>query len=338
MPNLTPYTQDPTVTAIYDGIKAKHDESPRRYLGASIIGKPCARQLWYDFRWVHFEDFDGRSLRLFETGHLEEPRMVQNLRDAGVEVYDVDESTGEQFGVIFHGGHFRGHADGVALGIKDAPKTWHLLEFKTHNEKSFSQLVKNGVATAKPMHFAQMQVYMAGMGLIRAYYLAKNKNTDELYGERLHFDKTVASDYIDRAERIIFANEPPLKISEKPNWYECKFCPYSDYCHGGATALPDPMPNANCRTCIHSTPQPNGGWLCELFNTPIAYEHQLQGCSEHRYIPQLLPNLTYDHAEDGVLADSPTVFYRSGDDGYVNNGKGSVVTERVYRGEDLCTN
>lgn len=226
MPNLTPYTQDTTVTTIYDGIKAKHHEHPRQYLGASIIGKPCQRQLWYDFRWLHFKVHDGRLLRLFETGHLEEARMVQNLRDADIEVHDVDDNTGKQFDMVFHSGHFRGHADGVALGIKDAPKIWHLLEFKTHNQKSFDQLVKSGVATAKPIHFAQMQVYMHGMGLTRAYYLARNKNTDKLYGEWVHFDKTVADDHIDRASRIIFANELPLKISDKPDWYEYKFFSY----------------------------------------------------------------------------------------------------------------
>ena len=332
MADLTEHVKDDaTLNALYDGIKAKHSDTPRRYLGGSIIGKSCARQLWYDFRWVHFEDFDGRLLRLFETGHLEEPRMVKNMRDAGIEVYEVDDRTGQQFGVQFHGGHFRGHADGVAIGIKEAPKTWHLCEFKTHNDKSFKLLLKDGVEKSKPMHFAQVQVYMLGLGLTRAFYLAKNKNDDTLYAERIEYDKAKAEEYVERARRIIFAEEPPMKISEKPDWFECRFCAYSDYCHGGVDVIPDPLPNVNCRTCIHSTPQEDGTWLCELRNTTLPYEQQLEGCSEHRWVPQLLPNLSVLEAEETALGATVVWYCQTGDsDCYVNNGNGSIVSQAEY--------
>ena len=48
----------------------------------------------------------------------------------------------------------------MGLGIPEAPKTWHVLEFKTHNSKSFAKLEKEGVQKSNPMHYAQMQVYM----------------------------------------------------------------------------------------------------------------------------------------------------------------------------------
>lgn len=337
MADITKYAKDDkTLKAIYEGIKSKHDKKPRCYLGASIIGKPCARQLWYDFRWVYFEELDGRLLRLFETGHLEEPRMVKNLRDIGIEVHDIDDRTGEQFAVSFCGGHFRGHADGVALGILEAPKTWHLLEFKTHNDKSFTKLVVEGVEKSKPMHFAQMQVYMHGLGLKRAYYLAKNKNDDNLYMERFYYDKDVAERYIERAERIIFANEPPIKISERPDWFECKFCPYTNYCHGSIDVLPGILPNINCRTCIHSTPQQDGTWLCEHHNQTLNYDKQMLGCDDHRWIPHLLPNLQIENAEESDIG-AISVFYRSSNgEQYVNNGNGSIVSKAEYEGIELC--
>ncbi|OBX73770.1 hypothetical protein A9308_00750 [Moraxella atlantae] len=295
---------DSTVNAIYAAIKAAHNETPRNYLGASIIGKPCARQLWQDFRWVACPDYDGRLLRLFETGHLEEIRLTKNLRQAGLTVYDIDANTGQQFAIVMHGGHFRGHADGVCLGIKDAPKTWHLLEYKTHSQKSFDTLTAQGVEKAKPEHFAQMQIYMHGLKLTRAYYLARNKNTDELYGERIKYDPDFAERMIERAHRIIFANEPPAKISERPDWYLCKFCDYHCYCHAGSNDLPEPLPNVNCRTCIHATPTPDGGWLCEYQETAIGEELAHIGCPEHRYIPMLFPNLSEPYAEGN------NVFYR----------------------------
>ena len=57
----------------------------------------------------------------------------------------------------------------VALGLLEAPKTWHVVEFKTHSAKSFRELAAKGVAEAKPQHWAQMQVYMHLTGITRAH-------------------------------------------------------------------------------------------------------------------------------------------------------------------------
>lgn len=59
---------------------------------------------------------------------------------------EVDPETGRQFRVEAHGGHFGGSLDAVALGPLEAPKTWHVVEFKTHSAKSFAELVAKGVA------------------------------------------------------------------------------------------------------------------------------------------------------------------------------------------------
>lgn len=317
MANIATYLQDSTVQAIYAGIEQGHTESPRGYLGASSIGHACKRYLWLSFRQVRYSSFDGRMLRLFNTGHLEEPRMVADLRNAGVQVLEVDPATGEQWAISACGGHFSGHADGVALGIKDAPTKWHLLEFKTHNDKSFSLLKAKGVAEAKPMHYDQMQVYMHGLNLTRAYYLAKNKNTDELYGERVKYDAVHATKLIAKANSIIYAPEPMQPISSKPDWYECKMCSMHPYCHAGTTALPEPMPNVNCRTCIHSTPEADGTWSCAVGSTIGTV------CSRHRFIPMLFPSLEYSHTSG---SDGLHVFYKQHSTGnkYVNASAGEI--------------
>jgi hypothetical protein len=79
-------------------------------------------------------------LRLFETGRLEEERLIRNLRRIGVTVLDVDPETGRQWHVQAYGGHFGGSMDGAGLGVPEAPKTRHALEFKTHNARSFAEL------------------------------------------------------------------------------------------------------------------------------------------------------------------------------------------------------
>jgi len=63
-----------------------YEQGHRNHLGASELGEECWRKLWYGFRWVKQEIFDGRMLRLFNVGHSAEPRFVQYLRGIGFEV------------------------------------------------------------------------------------------------------------------------------------------------------------------------------------------------------------------------------------------------------------
>ena len=191
-----PDTPSPTRDAIFASYEADRDDGFRPHLGASQIGKSCERALWYDFRWVTRSGFPGRILRLFETGQLEESRIVRNLRRIGATVLEVDPETGRQWRVEAHGGHFGGSLDGVALGLPEAPKTWHVVEFKTHGLKSFRELVAKGVAEAKPQHSAQMRIYMHLTGLTRAMYVAVCKDTDDLHVERVRADA-------DAAERLL---------------------------------------------------------------------------------------------------------------------------------------
>lgn len=112
-----PDAPSPTRDAIFAAYEADRDDGFRPHLGASQIGKPCERALWYDFRWVTRSGFQGRILRLFETGQLEEARLVRNLRRIGATVLEVDPETGRQWRVEAHGGHFGGSLDAVALGL-----------------------------------------------------------------------------------------------------------------------------------------------------------------------------------------------------------------------------
>ena len=281
----------PTVAAIYAAWE-KHADEPRTYLGASSIGKPCDRALWYEFRWCGGEKFSGRMLRLFNTGHLEEKRIADDLREIGCEVHTTDRA-GQQFAVVALGGHFRGHMDGVCLGLPEAPKTWHLCEFKTHNVKSFSELRRKGVKDAKPEHFCQMQIYMHLAGLTRAIYLAVCKDTDELYAQRVEYDKAAAEQILARAKSIIESDTPPEKIGGPDHW-ECRFCPHRNRCHGQQVDHAEPaVPcRITCRNCIHSTPivdeSTAGQWRCERHGKPLARAEQENGCDDHRLIPDLI--------------------------------------------------
>jgi PD-(D/E)XK nuclease superfamily len=273
-----PETPAPTRDAIFAAYEADREDGRRPHLGASQIGKACERALWYDFRWTTPAQFRGRILRLFETGQLEEARLVKNLRRIGATVLEVDPETGRQWRVESHGGHFGGSLDAVALGLIEAPKTWHVLEFKTHSAKSFRELIAKGVAEAKSQHWAQMHVYMHLTGLTRAMYLAVCKDTDDLYVERVRADRDAAERLMAKAARVIGAARPPARISEDPAWFECRFCDHHEICHGDAAAA------VTCRSCLHSTPV-DGGWHCARWDQALDGETQRQACARHLFIP-----------------------------------------------------
>jgi hypothetical protein len=226
------HEDSPTVQAIYAKHKEEGDKQlVRKYLGASIIGHTCDRYLWYCYHVGVKEEIEGRIYRLFRTGELEEIRVVAELELIGCEVHAFGEN-GEQFEVSALDDRFKGHLDGAVLGIPEAPKTWHVLECKTHNDKSFNKLKKEGVYTSKPMHYAQMQVYMHLTGMTRALYFAVNKNTDELYTERVKYNNIHAEAYMRRAKDIIESEVPLDRCSSRPDYYECKYCSARELCWG----------------------------------------------------------------------------------------------------------
>lgn len=309
-----PEPYDTTVSRIYAAYEAREENEARRgYLGPSALGNECDRALWYNFRWAHDpEKFSGRMLRLFESGHAQEPRMCADLRAAGIEVFEIDPATGEQWAVAHFGGHVRGHFDGRGIGFPEAPKTEHLMEFKTHNEKSFKELVSKGVKSAKRGHYDQMQAYMFMSNLSRAAYLAVNKNTDELYFERVPYDHIDAAHIMLRMEEIITAQSPPVKLHENPDHkmaFMCRSCPALGVCHSGQFA------QRNCRTCLHSTPDiVAGGWHCAITQEEISIEVQRTGCGSHLFIPGIVPGeqidadpqagtVTYRMASGGTWVD-----------------------------------
>lgn len=304
-----------TVNMIYTAYENDADDGNRPHLGASLIGHACERYLWMTFRWVDSKKFPGRMLRLFETGSLAEARFVANLKRIGVEVHDTTPD-GKQWRVSALGGHFAGSMDGAGRGFPEAPKTWAVIEFKTHGEKSFTELVKKKVQAAKPQHYAQMQVYMGETGMERAMYLAVNKNTDELYAEWVHFDPVEYAKLKARAERVIRAAEPPLRVSNDPSWFVCKFCDFHEICHGNKP------PKATCRTCCHSTAELDGEarWSCAHHNADIPTDAQRAGCDQHRFIPVLL-----ERAGAVVEVKDSEVVYESG----LINGSGAGACSSV---------
>ena len=269
-----------TQKAIDSALEVKQGLGFRKHLGGSVIGRPCARQLWYTFRWARRSNFPARVLRLFQRGQDEEEKIVKWMRQAGVHVLDTDQETGKQFRIEDHDGHFGGSLDGKLFDTPDFPGVWVLGEFKTHNDKSFKQLRKDGLEKAKKEHLVQTQIYMHYEELPAALYFAVNKNDDDMEILTVEYDASVAEKYIDRAGKIIYAEGPPERISESPGWYICRWCDYKEICHHAA------LKEKNCRTCIHSKPIESSQWLCTKYLYNLTEADQRRGCVNHTEIPE----------------------------------------------------
>lgn len=301
--------QTKTVTAIYAAYKKVGDTGfMSQTLGISSLGHHCERYLWYAFRQCCKPEFDGRMYRLFETGNLEEARFVKDLRDIGCEVHDIDErrtlERTQQYKVTALGGHVKGYLDSVILGLPEAPKTWHVGEFKTHSAKSFKKLQKEGVKDSKPLHYAQVQLGMHLTKMKRALYLARNKDTDALYSERIYYDKEYAESLVDRAKRVITAVAPPDRCTNRRDYYLCSWCDAHAICWGidvdGTSKPALPVPILSCRQCCHATPitgksphpvvKIDASWRCEKRSDYFAGEGI--SCAHHLTLPGLLESFT----------------------------------------------
>ena len=180
-------------------------------------------------------------------------------------------------------------------GVPGAEKTRHVAEFKTHNAKSFADLVKNGVEKSKPEHFAQMQVYMLGTEIDRALYVAVCKDNDEIYTERVELNREFAEKAVERGKRIALADRMPEPISADPSWFVCKFCDAHAFCHDK-----QPTKHVNCRTCAHSTAMEDSTWRCERHDADdIPLDFQRKGCDDHVLHPDLVPWRMEPHGDDG---------------------------------------
>ncbi len=268
--NIESFLQSDIPQRIYNYHESKQEDWRRPHLGASIIGEECERKIWYSFRWYKKPDFDGRMLRLFETGHLAEDRIFSELKAIGIKVHS------QQKVVHIIAPFFMGSIDGIGEGFSES-KVPHLLEVKTHNKKSWEELNAKGLQESKPKHYVQMQTYMGGLSLTRGYYLAINKDTDEIYAERVRYDSGVYDSIKTKADLIISSCEAPTRIEENPARFACRFCDYKNICHGAE------VPEVNCRTCIMGT-FCEEGFYCHKHNGLVPVEFQRDGCLDYTLI------------------------------------------------------
>lgn len=243
-------------------------------LGASSVGDPCLRRVFFGWRAYSQGEPEGRMLNLFETGHITEKRVVEDLRLAGCRVWDLDPNAGKQFTYTDPAtGHFIVKLDGVIKGVPGYESEPHVLEIKSHNDAHFTSLIKRGLQEAEPEHYVQCQAGMWLSGLTSALYVARNKNDERYYFQRVRFDQQSVSGTVERIISLYNATLIPAGVSVDATGYVCRYCGEKGVCLGA-------KPLTNCRTCKHVEPGPEGSWLCNLWEKTLDWDEQRRACPE----------------------------------------------------------
>lgn len=253
---------------------------PRTYLGMSQIGDPCHRALQYYHYWAFNTIHSKRMLRLFGVGHRMEDTFIQDLQSVG---FEFESHQSELIGTA---GHWKGHDDGIAIspgimvGDYFIEKNVRILtEFKTHNDKSFKELLRDGLKKSKPGHYGQIQEYLDGHGLYLCLYAAYNKNDSTYHFEVVEKDEEYCKD-MKRKEMEVIASDSllPRIGTGKETWYECKFCDARKVCFKKEDVL------INCRTCQHIDVLDNGVWECSFHaeNEMVGVAKQRKGCEHYQ--------------------------------------------------------
>lgn len=249
-------------------------------LGMSGIGTKCSRRLQYVFHNCFVrQQPEPRIRRLFQVGNLSEQIIIDMLAEVGIKVTD------QQAPVHGFHGHAFGFIDGIAHDVVEAPKTPHLAEFKTHNDKNFKLLVKQGVRVGYKEHYDQCQRYMLEKKLTRAIYIGYNKNDSDVYIERIEFNKPYADDLYRKEAHVILATDLDPRLEGKDD-YQCTYCPAKAVCLSGAPV------HQNCRTCSLVEKCEDGKWECTHHLIELSRDQQNEGCASWRIDDMFISDLT----------------------------------------------
>lgn len=224
------------------------DEGERPHLGASVVGVGCSTRVALDYRKASVDKPDGRLIRLFNRGHMEEARLVAALTVAGIKCKTVSKHGGQ---ISYELRGVRGSVDGVGR-LQDGRLA--VIEFKTMAQRPFDELTKTG--QIKDQHMTQMQCGMAGLELEAALYVAVHKDTDRIAVFEVAADPSIASAADALAFEVVHGTIPEIELQKGS--LQCRYCPHKAICHGGEA------PVARCETCAHAVPDGNGRWSCPV--------------------------------------------------------------------------
>lgn len=239
----------------------KEKESPRNYLGLSMIGNSCHRYIQLYHYWTFGYEVTSRVRRLLDFGHLAEKFMIEDLAKVGIIV------SGSRKELVGSAGHWYGHIDGEFKK--------YLVEFKTHNDKSFKALSK-GLRESKPEYYDQVQAYMGYSDFKSCIHVNYCKNTSEYKIFIIDFDLERFKDLQRKEMEVLLAESLLPRIGNNNiSWFKCKMCNAKDVCFGKKEV------SKSCRTCANVDVCDNGIWKCSKHRKELTIDEQKSACDDY---------------------------------------------------------
>jgi hypothetical protein len=228
--NLSEKAISVSINDLIEAAAAREIEAPRHYLGASIAGAECLRQIQYD--WQIDPVHPARLRDIFARGHFFEEQSRKQLVAAGFRFGPV-----AILGFRAADGLFRGHADGVLLAGPVLPGVGYpcLWEHKALGARGWRKLERDGLLLAYPQYAAQVSLYQAYLDLADrpAIFTALNADTCERLHVLVPFDAERAQGWSDRVVTVInatLAGELLPRITEDATDWPCRMCSHRERC------------------------------------------------------------------------------------------------------------
>ncbi len=218
------------VKSINDAILANSINEPRRYIGASSIGRDCSREIWYGYHCLPGEKFPAQLQTTFQVGKRLEGMLIDYVEMTGLAIERPSEENNQLFCQDSEVPSFQGHADALVT-LLDGSRA--ILELKTAKNSSFNRFKNHGLLAWCASYYAQLQSYMGMMGISRGVLLCMNKDTSELHAEWVVYDDVYYHMLRLKAMVISITDEPPERINKSPLYHICANCRYKSVCHNG---------------------------------------------------------------------------------------------------------
>jgi hypothetical protein len=205
----------------------------RAYLGASIVGHECARQVQFD--WWCLPELPARVRLIFDRGHAFEALIRAQLIQAGFLF-----APKEALEFVALDGCFAGHADGIVTSGPALPGAYFafpaIWECKALNSKNFRAVARNGFSVTFPRYATQIAIYQRFLNKPNpALVTCVDANSCEVLHLALPYDAKRAEASIDHAQMIIGATrtgELLPRFTNDSNNFHCRICQHKKRCWG----------------------------------------------------------------------------------------------------------
>lgn len=247
-----PQQTDPTIEAMLKAVEDNDKREKRDYIGASEIGDPCSRKIWYNYHDYPKRKLGHVPLLAAQSGYYAEDATAERLRLVkGIELH-THRPDGEQFGwereiQLEDGttGKISGHYDGLLQGLLQAPKAIHVWEHKDKDQSKFMNFKttkakygeKNALKEWDITYYGQAQINMHmaqadGIPAKRHYLTVSYAGARKYDSCRTDYNKEDAQRLYEKMVKILNYPVAPPKLSEKPDFFLCRFCDFRKECHG----------------------------------------------------------------------------------------------------------